>query len=132
MVTHMDTDARETVRRYYKGSGRSLGADLAALASNAHGVAIFHSRLVALMKPVLHHRPGDWSALEQSPTEPDGWYVHLLAGDLDWARRLATQLEPLPWLCFQRGRRSPRPHLLRWRRILIHQTPTIQSPWDLL
>lgn len=120
MVWCMDMDARVIARAYYQGSARCLGDDLAALSQNPQGVVVFFSRLVVLMKPVLHDRPGDWGSLSLCPHEPDGWYVHLLVGDLTLARRLASDLAPLHWLCFQRGRRSSRPHVRLWRRILIN------------
>lgn len=67
--------------------------------------------MIALLRPV----PRD-SSLEQIvdlacvfPLEScDSWHVHFLAGDLALARRLAHELLPLKWFCYQRGKRSPR------------------------
>ena len=93
---------------------------MAALAQNPRGVVYWTPRLVALAKPALHDRPADWAQLAQSPCTADGWYVYLLVGDLGWARELAADLPQLRWLCFQRGLRSPRPHVQLWRRLLPH------------
>lgn len=120
MVLGMDTDARETARRYYSRSCRSCEADLAALLSNPAAFVCWAPRLVVLAKPVLLRRPAEWERLEHSPAAADAWYVHLLAGDVSRARRLACDLPPLRWLCFQRGSRNERLHAFRWRRILLH------------
>lgn len=116
----MDTDARDTARLYYSRSNRSLQADLAALALNPRGIIYWSPRLVALAKPVLSSCPAAWTRLQDSPATADGWYIHLLTGDLRCARSLAVHTPPLRWLCYQRGLRSERAHVLPWRRILPH------------
>lgn len=119
MVHGMDTDARSAARRYYSASSRSLPADMAALARVPGSVVIYTPRLVALLKPVLHHAPERWEHLHDTPEGADGWYVHLLVGDLRLARHIASSLPHLRWLCFRRGLRNPQPHLLPWHRILL-------------
>ncbi len=114
----MSTDARSMACRYYAGSGRNLGDDMAALAANPQGVVVFLPRLVALMKPVEHARPESWLALGSSPHGADAWYVHLLAGELAWALQLGRSLPAYPWLCFQRGARSTALHRWRWSRVV--------------
>ena len=116
----MDTDARDRARRYYSRSTRSLQADLAALSLNPRGLIYWTPRLVVLAKPVQSNCPADWAQLAESPAGADGWYIHLMTGDVQWARHLADSTPPLRWLCFQRGLRSPRPHVLPWRRFLPH------------
>lgn len=116
----MDSDARERARRYYQASHRCLEEDIAALLRNPHGLVYWTPRLVALAKPVLHNQPADWEALEQSPVMADGWYVHLLTGDMRQARRVAESMTPLRWLCFQRGMRNARLHVRLWHRLLPH------------
>lgn len=119
MVRPMETDARAAARRYYSASRRSLQADMAALAANPGGVVLFSPALVALMRQVHHREPQSWELLEEPPSaQADAWYVHLMVGDLAWARRLARKLPPMRWLCFQRGVRSPRPHVWPWHRLL--------------
>lgn len=119
MVQCMGTDARATARRYYSASNRSLQADMAALAADPDGVVLFSPALVALMRRVHHSEPQRWALLTEPPIAPaDAWYVHLMVGDLAWARRLARKLPPMRWLCFQRGVRSPRPHVWPWHRLL--------------
>ncbi len=120
----MSSDARDGARRYYEGSGRSMVADLAALAANPRAVVVLLPSLVALLKPVRHDRPQDWDALAHSPDGADAWYVHLLVGDLGLARRLGAGLACLPWLCFQRGARHARIHRRPWRRIVILSNKT--------
>lgn len=120
MVMCMDTDAREQARAYYSAGGRSLHADLAALAQNPQGLIYWTPQLVVLAKPVSSERPICCNGLAESPEHADGWYVHLLAGDLQWARRLARHLPPLGRLYFQRGVRSAKVHSLSWRRLLPH------------
>ena len=127
MLPLMSTDARCSARRYYAGSGRSLATDLAAFAANPRGVIVFLPQLVALMKPVELARPEAWQQLVHSPERADAWYIHLLAGDLGLARALGRLLAPLPWLCFQRGARSPRLHCRRWARFISNQTHTIKN-----
>lgn len=116
----MVTDARATARRYYSYSNRCLAADMAALAQDPRSIIYWTPRLVALAKPVQSSCPEDWSRLTDTPVAADGWYVHLLVGDLTWARQLAKEAPPLRWLCFQRGLRNPEAHVLSWRRFLQH------------
>lgn len=71
-----------------------------------------------MMKPVLLREELLWTALEDNPTDADAWYIHLLAGDLKLARRLAEDIAPLEWFCFHRGRRDGRPHLLNRAYVL--------------
>lgn len=115
----MSTDARILARRYYEAAGRDLAADLAALSANPEGVVVFLPQLVALMKPAKAHFPEEWGKLGETPAGADGWYVHLLAGDLALARRLAWLLAGRRWLCFQRGLRNAAPHRLPWQRIRL-------------
>ncbi len=122
MVPCMDNDARHTARRYYAGSPRSLREDLAALGGNPAGIVVWTPQLVALLKPVASARAAEWEDLGVSPADADAWYVHLLAGDLELARRLGAGLVPLPKLCFRRGLRSPAPHIRRWRSFVQPQS----------
>ncbi len=121
MVPAMSTDARREARRYYEGSGRSLGDDVAQLTSNPLGVVVFLPQLVALLKPVEHTRPEQWLALGSSPLGADAWYVHLLVGDLALARQWGAGLHAYPWLCFQRGARSSALHRWNWQRVVSAQ-----------
>ncbi len=114
----MSPDARDRARCYYDGSGRSLAADLAALADNPLGVVVFMPRLVALLKPVCHESPQEWEQLRYSPAGADAWYVHLLVGELGLARRLGAGLARYPWLCFQRGARNACLHRWHWKRVV--------------
>lgn len=116
----METDAREQARRYYSRSSRCLQADLAALALNPRGLVYWTPRLVALAKPVHSSSPATWADLHHTPATADGWYVHLLVGDLQWARHLAAHTPPLRWLCYQRGLRNEHAHVLPWRLLLPH------------
>lgn len=118
----MDKDARHTARRYYAGSTRRLADDLAALGGNPAGVIVWLPQLVALLKPAAAANADGWEELGSSPAQPDAWYVHLLAGDLELARLLGARLAPLPHLCFRRGLRSPAPHIHRWRQF-VHPKP---------
>ncbi len=119
MLPAMSTDARSVARRYYAAAGRDLAADLAALSSNPEGVVVFLPRLVVLMKPVSSKCPDAWGHLEETPPGADGWYVHLLVGDLPLARRLAWLLPGRRWVCFQRGLRNAAPHRRSWSRIRL-------------
>ncbi len=114
----MNSDARILALRYYRGSGRNLQADIEALAANPHGVVIWLPRLVVLMKAADSMQPLQWGNLAESPAGADGWYVHLLVGDVSLARRLACEVPPHRWACFQRGLRSAAPHRLCWQRLL--------------
>ncbi len=121
----MSPDARRSAHRYYAGSGRSLAADMAALAANPSGVVVWLPQLVALMKPVEHARPESWQALAESPAGADAWYIHLLTGELAVARQVGALLPPLRWLCFQRGARSAAVHKWHWARLI--STPEHQA-----
>lgn len=114
----MSNDSRYIALRYYRGSGRNLQSDIEALATNPQGVVMWSPRLVVLMKAADSTAPAEWQNLAVSPPGADGWYVHLLVGDLALARRLAHEVPCRHWACFQRGRRSPAPHRLRWQRLL--------------
>ena len=114
----MSTDARLIALRYYRGSARHLQDDLEALAANPHGVVVWTPRLVVLMKAAHSQQPQEWLNLAVSPRQADGWYVHLLAGDLSLARRLASMVPEHRWACFQRGKRSAAPHRLSWQRVV--------------
>jgi len=118
MVSCVNTDARDIARAYYAGSERCLQKDMAALTSHPGGVVVFLPQLVVLMKPVASSRPETWESLETRSAEEDGWYIHLLTGDLALARRLARLLPVRRWLCFHRGQRHSRPHIRCWERIL--------------
>lgn len=121
MVGGMEADARAAAQHYYQGSGRSLQADVAALLHNPTGVVIYTPRLVVLAKPVLRRESAHWELLHEQPPGADAWYVHLLAGDVAWARRLAVAtVAPLPWVCFRRGLRSAQPHVCAWQSLLLH------------
>ena len=110
----MTPDARVQAQQYYLAAGRDMDADLAALAAHPQGVVLLMPQLVALMKPVLSSEPHLWPELEHIFPVADAWYVHLLVGSLPLARSMAAPLPPLRWLCFQRGLRHERPHLLPW------------------
>ncbi|MBQ8480118.1 MAG: hypothetical protein IJ503_07010 [Akkermansia sp.] len=114
----MSTDARIAALRYYRAFGRDCAADLAALAANPQGVVVWLPRLVVLMKAADSRDPAQWGNLAESPAGADGWYVHLLAGDVALARRLACEVPRRRWACFQRGRRSAAPHRLGWQRLI--------------
>ena len=111
----MNTDARTRAWEYYQAAGRNMDADLAALAAHPQGVVLFMPQLVVLMKPVRSNDPERWQDMADAPDDADGWYIHLLVGDLKLAGRLAAALPPRRWLCFQRGLRSTAPHCLPWR-----------------
>lgn len=106
-----DGIAKDLAVAYYTGTGRSLDRDLLDLRRDPNSYICVEANLVALLRPV----PRD-SSLEQIvdlacvfPLEScDSWHVHFLAGDLAFARRLAHELLPLKWFCYQRGKRSPR------------------------
>lgn len=118
MVAVMRHDARYVAQRYYRGSGREFRKDAESLLSNPRGIFIYSPQLVVMMKPVLLREELLWTALEDNPTDADAWYIHLLAGDLKLARRLAADIAPLEWFCFHRGRRDGRPHLLNRAYVL--------------
>lgn len=113
-VIGMNPDARVQAQQYYRAANRDMEADLAALAAHPQGVVLLMPQLVVLMKPALSTEPRLWPELRHTPAGADAWYVHLLVGDLALARRLASALPPQRWLCFQRGLRNERPHLLPW------------------
>lgn len=123
----MNADARIRAWNYYRSAGRDLEADLAALSAHPEGVILLMPRLVVLMKPVLSTTPDQWGLLSDEAPAADAWYVHLLTGDLNLARRLAAALPPRQWLCFQRGLRSPAPHRLSWHAFLHHHTHIEQT-----
>ena len=110
----MNTDARVQAAAYYAAAGRKMEDDIAALMRHPQGVVLLMPQLVVLMKPTRSSAPELWEQLETTPAAPDAWYIHLLAGNLPLARRLAAVLPPLRWLCFRRGRRSSAPHCLPW------------------
>lgn len=118
IVWVMSTDARLTALRYYRAAGRDCAADLAALAANPQGVVLWSPRLVILMKAADSQHPEQWENLSESPADSDGWYVHLLTGELGLARRLAAEVPRRSWACFQRGLRSTVPHRLCWQRLI--------------
>lgn len=120
MMVRMETDARTTARRYYACSDRSLAADMRALAQNPRSVVIYMPQLVVLMKPAESAHPERWTDLSSNPAGADAWYVHLLAGDLRLAQNLARMQPVMEKLCFQRGRRNRRPHVLRWDKFTAH------------
>ncbi len=117
---NMSTDSRTEAYLYYRDSGRNLIDDVNALLCNPRGVLVFTPELVVLMKPVLLQEELLWGELADNPADADAWYVHLLAGNVALARRLAATLPPLEWLCFQRGRRSNQPHIYRWEQLLLN------------
>lgn len=113
MLRFMSTDARVIARQYYATYGRNMCSDISALQANPQGVVLFTPFVVAMLKPIRTDEDLLWMDLAQSPPNPDGWYVHLLCGDLSLARLLAYRLRPLRWLIYQRGVRGT-----GWRRCL--------------
>ena len=112
-------DARTTTRSYYTNSTRNLGQDLRALGANHRAIVIYLPNLVALLKPVNSSDSVEqWQQLKHSPADADAWYAHLLVGDMELARCIGHELEPLRYLCFQRGERSERTHRIKWQRFL--------------
>lgn len=115
MVSFMSRDARQIAEQYYAASSRSLAEDLAALGTHSQGVVVYMPQLVVLMKPVARAHPEEWEQLAHEAAVADAWYVHLLAGDLSLARHMAAVLPLQRWLCFRRGLRHGREHVLPWR-----------------
>lgn len=112
----MDTDARLIAIRYYGQSNRCLQRDMATLGTNPNAVIIYLPQLVVLMKPADSRTPHTWDRLQETPRHADAWYVHLLVGNMQLARQLAKLPQARPWLCFHRGTRNARPHIIRWKR----------------
>ncbi len=113
----MSSDARAMAAAYYRNSDRSMAADMAALSRNPQGVVLFLPQLVVLAKPAAAADRMPWADLAHSPAGAEAWYIHLLAGDLSLALRLATLLPPRRWLCFQRGCRHAHLHCYPWARL---------------
>ena len=113
----MSSDARMKALRYYSHAGRNMADEVITLLQNPQGVFLFTPDLVVMMKPADSAAPHKWEDLAESPSGADAWYIHLLAGDLRLARKLATILPDYEWCCFQRGMRSPAPHRCRWDRM---------------
>ena len=90
----MNADARVQAVQYYQAAGRSMAADLEALAQHPQGVVLLMPRLVALMKPVDSSQAESWPELAREFPAADAWYVHLLVGELTLARQLAG-MEPV-------------------------------------
>ncbi len=119
MLAVMSRDARQLAHEYYDRHGRDIQQDMQRLSENSRALIIWLPQLIVLAMPVNHHHPERWSSLAStSPQDSDAWYVHLLIGDLALARELGKQVEVLNLLCFQRGLRSPRPHIHRFRDII--------------
>lgn len=118
MFMCMQQDARKEAYRYYQESGRKLTEDVEKLIGNPRGVLVFTPELVVLMKPVLLGEELLWGDLADDPPEANAWYVHLLVGDVQLARRMSDSVPPLEWLCFQRGRRNSLLHVYRWSSLL--------------
>ena len=123
MVSGMSTDARTLANHYYAESDRCLAVDLAVLGEHPQGVVLYMPQLVVLMKPVQRAHPDDWENLSTIFPAADAWYIHLLAGDLSMARRMAAELQPMRWLCFRRGLRHHRAHCLPWSAVIRMQQP---------
>lgn len=106
----LETDARELAKRYYRGSGRTLSVDMAAIAA-AGGVVIYTSDMVLLARMVdSHDSPVAWSDLRKRYDNPDAWYVHLLVGSPAKATVVYDREASAKYVVFQRGLRSERPH----------------------
>ncbi len=114
----MSYNAPELARLYYEQHGRDFSHDWVSLGRNPRAVLVWLPDLVVLMKPVHRHDDAPWSHLSSSPLDADAWYVHLLVGKLQLACQLGMGLEPLPYLCFQRGMRDDRVHVCRWQVFL--------------
>lgn len=118
----MNRDARALALRYYRGSDRDPAADAEALIAHPHGWLLWTAELAVLMKRVRSDRPETWETLDHVEEAPDAWYIHLLAGDIAQARRMAADLPPMRYCCFRRGLRNRRPHRLPWRRLCLPTT----------
>lgn len=110
-------DARHHAIQYYDTSIRTLEADLSELIASARGVFVFTPQLTVLMKAIDLTDEESITNLRKHNRRINAWYVHFLSGDLSLAFEWARSLPPLPYLCFQRGIRSPKLHLLPWSRL---------------
>lgn len=110
-------DARQKAKHYYAFSVRSLEADLSELIASERGVFVYTPRLTVLMKAVDLADEESITNLRKHNRLINAWYVHFFGGDLSLGFNWARTLTPLPYLCFQRGVRSPKLHLLPWSRL---------------
>ncbi len=123
----MSSNAPELAKRYYQHHGRDFSKDWDSLGRNPRAVLVWLPDLVVLMKPVHRHDVAPWFHLSSSPLDADAWYVHLLVGKLSLACQLGMGLEPLPYLCFQRGMRDERVHVCRWQ-VFLSRGCSLSSP----
>ena len=117
MLSGMSSDARMKALRYYARAGRNMAEEVITLLQNPQAVFLFTPDLVVMMKPADSTAPHRWERLAENPIGADAWYIHLLAGNLRLARKLARLLPDYEWCCFQRGMRSAAPHRCRWARM---------------
>lgn len=121
----MSTDARTEAISYYAQSARNLADDMKALHENPEGVVVWLPQLVVMMKPARRDSPEGWEDLSTTQPGADGWYVHLLTGEVALARELGLLLPELPWLLFQRGQRDEKIHCRSWCRV-VRSVPPIR------
>lgn len=99
-----------------------MAEDFAALSAHPQSVLLCMPELLVMMKAVRHDRPDTWENLYHEEEAADAWYIHLLAGDLTLARRMAAALPRRRFCCFRRGARHGRAHVLPWERLLPTDT----------
>lgn len=112
----MNANAKRLAKHYYAPTTRSESQDILKICQNPRGVVFVSRAIFALLRPVRSDMPQSWDRqLYEDDSTADAWYIHLLTGDLKQALRLATQvLSPLPYIVFFRGKRSAKPHRIRW------------------
>lgn len=113
-------DAREEVKKYYGESYRSLSDDVYYLIINRQGVVIWTERCCVLARMVDSTKGIEaWEdCLWKPESNPDAWYIHMMAGDVNEAIELAMKEQPLPYVVFQRGLRDERIHKLSMSKLL--------------
>lgn len=112
----MNANAKKLADEYCTDCNVWINYVMADLNENPRGVIFSTPELFAILRPVCSHRPSTWEEnFSRDYRNADAWCVLLLAGDLKKALRLAMQmLSPLPYIVFFRGKRSSKPHIVRW------------------
>lgn len=112
----MNANAKKLADEYCTDCDVWIDHVITGTAENPRGIVFSAPDLFAILRPVCSHRPATWEEdFFRDYRTADAWCVLLLAGDLRLALRLATQvLSPLPYIVFFRGKRSAKPHRIRW------------------
>lgn len=100
------TDSRIDFKEYYDNSFRTLDFEFKQLMEDPHGFIHMTPELSIFAREVDSNDPYNWSELDHVFDKTDAWYVHLMCGSMEAAKKLIKSMPLKKYIVFQRGARD--------------------------